>query len=126
MDGTYLLGLEFTAPGGDCSVWSECRDRLRDSHAQALWLATRLERCRALGWLTARGQPRTASTHVLAAIRGCHRHERVADTWRATLHALATGAPDWRRGSAPVPWYERYSTRLAEAHIPQDETTGHA
>src|SRR5262245_18959407 len=47
MDGTYLLGLEFTALGGDCSVWSECRDRLRDSHAQALWLATRLERCRA-------------------------------------------------------------------------------
>lgn len=80
----------------------EFRDRLLDRHAEALLLDTLLERCRALGWLTARGQQRTDSTHVLAAIRVLNRLELVAETLRATLNELATVAPDGRRGIAPV------------------------
>jgi transposase len=88
-------------------VLSEFRDRLLASHAAALVLDTRLERCRALGWLTARGQQRTASTHVLAAIRVLNRLELVAEPRRAPLNELATVAPAWRRGIAPVQGYER-------------------
>ena len=43
-----------------------------------------------MGLLKARGQQRTASTHVLAAIRVMHRLELVAETLRATLNELAT------------------------------------
>src|SRR5436190_18413107 len=68
IDWKYLLRLELTDPGFDFSVLSEFRDRL---------LAKLLERCRARGLLTARGQPRTDSTHVLAAIRVLHRLELV-------------------------------------------------
>jgi transposase len=103
-------------------VLSEFRARWLDSHAEARFLDTLLERCRALGWLTARGQQRTDSTHVLAAIRVLNRLELVAATWRATLNELATVAPDWRRGIAPVQWYERYSTRMEAAHLPQEAT----
>jgi transposase len=103
-------------------VVREFRDRWLDSHAAALVLDTLLERGRALGWLTARGQQRTDATHVLAAIRVLNRLELVAETWRATLNELATVAPDWRRGSAPVQGYERYRQRMAEAHVPQEET----
>ena len=100
--------------------------RLLASYAAALVLDTLLERCRALGWLTARGQQRTDSTHVLAAIRVLNRLELVAETLRATLNALATVAPDWLRGSAPVQWYERDGKRIEEARLPKEETKRHA
>jgi transposase len=125
IDWKYLLGLEWSDPGFDFSVWSEFRDRLLDSHAEALWLDALLERCRALGWLTTRGQQRTDSTHVLAAIRVLNRLELVAETLQATLNELATVAPDWLRSIAPVPWYERYGQRIEEARIPKEEATRH-
>src|SRR5690348_6581496 len=69
IDWKYLLGLELTDPGFDFSVLSEFRDRLLAGTAEELLLEKMLERCRALGWLKARGTQRTDSTHVLAAIR---------------------------------------------------------
>jgi transposase len=122
IDWQYWLGLELTAPGFDCSVFSECRDRLLDGRAEALLLDTLLERCRALGWLKARGLQRTDSTHVLAAIRVLNRLELVAETLRATLNELATVAPDWLRGLAPLEWYDRYSKRIEDTHLPKEET----
>jgi transposase len=56
-------------------VLSEFRDRLLAGSAEALLLDTLLERCRTLGFLKARGQQRTDSTYVLAAIRVLSRLE---------------------------------------------------
>jgi transposase len=56
-------------------VLSEFRDRLLAGSAEALLLDKLLERCRSLGFLKARGQQRTDSTHVLAAIRVLSRLE---------------------------------------------------
>ncbi len=92
IDWKYLLGLELTDPGFDFSVLSEFRDRLLAGSAAELLLDKLLERCQALGLLTARGQQRTDSTHVLAAIRVMNRLELVAETLRAALNALATVA----------------------------------
>ena len=64
IDWKYLLGLELSDPGFDFSVLSECRDRLLAGSAEGLLFAKLLERCRAMGLLTARGQQRTDSTHV--------------------------------------------------------------
>ena len=64
IDWKYLLGLELSDPGFDFSVLSEFRERLLAGSAEELLLAKLLERCRAMGLLTARGQQRTDSTHV--------------------------------------------------------------
>jgi transposase len=93
IDWQYLLGLALTAPGFDFSVLSACRDRLLASSTEDLLLDKLLEHCRALGWLKTRGQQRTDSTHVLAAIRVLNRLELVAETLRAALNAVATVAP---------------------------------
>src|SRR5919199_2869085 len=114
IDWKYLLGLELTDPGFDFSVLCEFRDRLLAGSAAEWLLAKLLERCRTLGLLKARGQPRTDSTPVLAAIRVLNRLALVAETLRATLNALATVAPDWLQGLAPLAWYERYGRRIEE------------
>src|SRR6185295_13734161 len=96
----------------DFSVLSAFRDRLLAGSAAEHVLDKLLERCHALGLLTARGRQRTDSTHVLAAIRVMNRLELVAETLRAALNELATVAPAWRQGLAPLAWYERSSTRI--------------
>jgi transposase len=123
IDWKYLLGLELTDPGFDFSVLSEFRDRLLAGEAEALLLDKLLARCRSLGWLTARGQQRTDSTHVLAAIRAMNRLELVAETLRAALNALATVAPAWLQGLAPLAWYERYGKRIEDTRLPQGKAS---
>src|SRR6059058_3649027 len=120
IDWKYLLSLELTDPGFDFSVLSAFRDRLLAGSAEELLLDKLLERCRALGLLKARGQQRTDSPHVLAAIRVLTRLELVAETLRATLNALATVAPDWLQAVTPLAWYERYSRRIEESRLPKD------
>src|SRR6185503_4314447 len=123
IDWKYLLSLELTDPGFDFSVLSAFRDRLLAGSAEELLLDKRLERCRALGLLTARGQQRTDSTHVLAAVRVLNRLDLVAETLRATLNALATVAPDWLQGLAPLAWYERYGRRIEDTRLPQGQAS---
>jgi transposase len=120
IDWKYLLSLELTDPGFDFSVLSEFRDRLLAGGAEELLLDKLLERCRALGLLTARGQQRTDSTHVLAAVRMLNRLELVAETLRAALNAIATVTPDWLQALTPLAWYERYSRRIEESRLPKD------
>jgi transposase len=121
IDWKYLLGLALTDPGFDFSVLSEFRDRLLASSAEGLVLEKLLERCRTMGWLKARGAQRTDSTHVLAAIRVLNRLELVAETLRAALNAVATVAPDWLQGFAPLEWYERYGKRIEDVRLPRDK-----
>jgi transposase len=119
IDWKYLLSLDLTDPGFDFSVLSAFRDRLLVGSAEELLLDKLLERCRALGWLKARGQQRTDSTHVLAAIRVLNRLELVAETLRAALNAVATVAPDWLQAVTPLAWYERSSRRIEESRLPK-------
>src|SRR5215813_13018754 len=126
MDWKYLLSLELTDPGCDFSVLSEFRDRLLAGSAEELLLDKLLERCRALGLRKARGQQRTDSTHVLAAIRVLNRLELVAETLRAALNAVARVAPDWLQAITPLAWYERYSRRIEESRLPKDKTAREA
>jgi transposase len=69
IDWKYLLGLELTDPGFNFSVLSEFRDRLLAGSAEDTLLNTLLQRCQARGLIKNRGQQRTDSTHVFAAIR---------------------------------------------------------
>jgi transposase len=120
IDWKYLLGLELTDSGFDFSVLSEFRRRLLADEAEERLLDTLLERCRALGLLKARGRQRTDSTHVLAAIRTLNRLELVAETLRAALNEVATVAPEWLQGVAPLAWYERYAKRIEDSRLPRE------
>jgi transposase len=119
IDWKYALGLELTDPGFNFSVLSEFRGRLIDGSAEHTLLERLLTVCRERGWLKARGRQRTDSTHVLGALRVLNRLERVAETLRAALNALAAEAPDWLRSIAPPEWHERYDRRIEDYRLPR-------
>ncbi len=81
-----------------------------------------LERCQIHGLLKSRGQQRTDSTHVLAAIRVLNRLELVGETLRAALNELANVAPEWLQSLAPLAWYERYSKRIEDTRLPREQS----
>jgi transposase len=119
IDWKYVLSLELTDPGFDFSVLSEFRARLVKGGAEEVLLEKLLECCRALGLVKARGQQRTDSTHVVAAVRYMNRLELVGETLRAALNDLAEKAPDWLRVVAPADWYERYQRRSEQGRLPK-------
>jgi transposase len=119
IDWKYALGLELTDPGFDFSVLSEFRARLVHGSAEHTLLERLLEVCRAHGWLKARGRQRTDSTHVLGALRVLNRLERLAETLRAALNAVAEVAPDWLRSVALPEWHERYDRRIEDYRLPR-------
>jgi transposase len=122
IDWKYALGLELADPGFDYSVLSEFRARLVHGSAEQRLLDALLEACTAQGLLKARGRQRTDGTHVLGALRVLSRLERVAETLRATLNALATDAPDWVQTHVPADWYDRYARRIEEYRLPKGQT----
>jgi transposase len=121
IDWKYALALELTHPGFDHTVLSEFRSRLVEGKAELLLLDTLLARCRELGLLKKRGRQRTDSTHVLAAVRVLNRLERVGETLRAALNALAVVASEWLQALAPAEWYERYGERVENYDLPKTD-----
>jgi transposase len=121
IDWKYALGLELTDPGFDHTVLSEFRSRLVEHQAGTRLLDTLLDRLRERGLLKARGRQRTDSTYVLAAVRVVTRLERVGETLRAALNALAVVAPEWLRAVAPLEWYASYGHRVERYRLPQSE-----
>jgi transposase len=85
-----------------------------------------LTRCREQGWLKAKGRQRTDSTHILAVIQTLNRLECIGETWRHTLNALATVAPDWLQAGVPAVWFDRYRQRCAEYRLPPDKPARYA
>jgi transposase len=123
IDWKYALGLSLIDPGFDHTVLSEFRSRLIEGKAERLLFDTLLQRLRDQGLVKAKGRQRTDSTHVLAAVRGLNRLERVGETLRATLNEIAVVTPDWLQGLAPPIWYERYSHRVENYLLPKIEAT---
>jgi transposase len=121
IDWKYLLCLELTDPGFHYSVLSEFRERLIVGEAEEQIFNRVLAICRNKGLVRKRGQQRTDSTEVLAAIRTLNRLELVGETLRAALNALAVVAPDWMRAHSQPEWIERYGPRVSDYHLPADE-----
>ncbi|NIV30193.1 MAG: hypothetical protein GWN58_12060 [Anaerolineae bacterium] len=69
IDWKYLLGLELTDAGFHYSVLSDFRKRVLKGGAERQLLDALLDRLIECGLIKERGQQRTDSTHVLAAIR---------------------------------------------------------
>jgi transposase len=122
IDWKYLLGLPLADPGFDHTVLSEFRSRLVEGKVEQQLLDTLLDRLRDLGLVKPRGRQRTDSTHVLAAVRGLNRLERVGETLRAALNEVAVMAPAWLQALAPTEWYERYGSRVENYRLPKTDT----
>jgi transposase len=78
-----------------------------------------LERCKAAGYLKARGRQRSDSTHVLASVRALNRLVLVGETVRHTLKVLAVSAPSGLKAQLQPVWIERYEKRMDEHHLPK-------
>lgn len=121
IDWKYVLGLDLTDPGFDHSVLCEFRQRLVMGGGAFVLLTALLEACRVHGYIRARGRQRTDATHVLGALRVLNRLERVGETLRSALNAVASVAPDWLRTIAPAEWFERYGRRIEESRLPRGQ-----
>lgn len=120
IDWKYALDLELTDPGFDFSVLCEFRARLITGDASQHLLDNLLKHFTERGWLKERGQQRSDSTHVLAAIRTLNRLEGVVgETLRAVLNALATIAPEWLCSWVPDEWFGRYERAVEEYRLPK-------
>ena len=120
------LGLSLKDPGFDASVLSEFRSRLVKGGAESLLFDRLLVLCREQGFLAQHGRQRTASTHVLGAVRTQTRLACAIETLRTALDALAVAAPDWLRAQADKAWAERYEGRGGDVHIPKGEAARRA
>ena len=120
IDLKYLLGLSLEDEGFDFSVLSEYRDRLIAGGTEAQLFEDMLLHFREMGMLKARGRQRTDSTHVLAAVRQMNRLERVGETLRAALNAVATVAPDWLRTQVEPDWFDLYGPRFEQYRLPKE------
>lgn len=119
LDGKYALGLELSDPGFDFSLLSEFRARLRAGEAEDRLFTRLLTALQDRGLLKARGQQRTDSTHVVAAIRTLNRLECIGETMRAALNAVAAAAPAWLREHLDPQWADRYQDRVQEYRLPK-------
>lgn len=115
----YALSLDLTDSGFDASVLSEFRTRLVTQNAEDRILAPLLETFKVHGLLKTRGQQRTDSTHILAAVRTMNRLECVGETLRHALNSLSGICPVWLQSWVPVTWYEMYGTRFEKERFPQ-------
>src|SRR5712692_1532394 len=82
IDWKYALSLELTDPGFDFSLLSEFRTRLLAHGAERRLFDLLLPQFGERGWIKARGNQRTDSTHVRASIRTLRRLECVGETMR--------------------------------------------
>jgi transposase len=121
IDWKYLLGLELEDSGFDYSLLSEFRQRLVDGDWEQHLLDTILVVLAEHKLLKKRGQQRTDSTHVVAAVRNLNRLETIGETMRAALNTLAIVAPDWLQQAARPAWYDRYETRIEEWRLPRQK-----
>lgn len=122
IDLKYLLGLELVDQGFDYSILSDYRARLIAGGKEAQLLNDMLVRFQEMGLVKERGKQRTDSTRVLAVVRDMNRLERVGETMRAALNALATDAPDWLLEQVEPDWFDRYGPRFEQYRLPKTES----
>jgi transposase len=120
MDWKYALSLDLHDPGFDFTLLHDFRQRLLAQDAAQRLLDTFLTTCKARGWLKARSTQRTASTHILAALRTLHRLECVLEAMHAALNQLSAAAPGWVQQRVSLEWDDRYGLRSDQVRLPKE------
>jgi transposase len=115
----YALSMELTDTGFDFSVLSEFRQRLLTHDTAQRLLDEMLKVFKTKGYVKARSQQRTDSTHVLAAVRELSRLENVGTTLRHALNTLAAVVPEWLAAQVSPAWFDRYGSRFEQYRLPK-------
>lgn len=121
IDWKYALGLPLTHSGFHHSLLSPFRDRLLAGGQEAMLFDQVLERLKEHGLVKGKGQQRTDSTHVLAAVRNLNRLECVGESLRRVLDDLARVAPDWLLAQVTPDWFDRYGARIEAYRLPKEQ-----
>lgn len=121
IDWKYALGLDLTDAGFNFSVLSEFRLRLLEGGAEERLLNRLLDLLKARNLLKARGQQRTDSTQILAAVRELNRLEIVGETLHHALNVLAQVDPLWLQGQITAEWFQRYGQRFSDYRLPKQK-----
>jgi transposase len=120
-DWKYALHLSLDYPGWDPMSLCEFRwPLLHDPAAQQVFQQI-LDHLAKIGLWRNTDQQRAEATEVLTAVCLVSRLERLAETMRMTLEALATHRPEWLRTVALPHWYERYNRVLSTCRLPPSE-----
>jgi len=122
IDWKYALGLALTDTGFHYSILSDFRQRLIAGGAEQQLLNDMLQQFQEQKLLKARGQQRTDSTHVLAAVRALNRLARMGETLRHALNSLAVVAPEWLCRQVSADWFERYGPRFEQYRLPKSQS----
>ncbi|GHO96606.1 hypothetical protein KSF_066540 [Reticulibacter mediterranei] len=121
IDWKYALSLPLGDNGFHYSVLSEFRGRLLQGSLESTLLDAFLDLCQQQGYLRARGQQRTDSTHVLGAVKVLNSLELVGETLRYALNVLAIVVPDWLKQQVKPEWFDRYGQRMEDYRLPKDK-----
>jgi transposase len=121
IDWKYALGLPLTHPGFHYSILSPFRDRLLEGGQEAMLFDKVLDRLKEHGLVKGKGQQRTDSTHVLAAVRNLNRLECVGETLRRVLDDLAHVASHWLLAQITPDWFDRYGARIEAYRLPKEQ-----
>ncbi len=119
LDREYVLRLALDDAGFAAAAPCALRGRLAAGEAAWRLFEAVLAWARTRQLLRARGQRRTDSTHVLAAVRARNRLEVVGETLRHALDSPAVAAPEWLRPQRRPGWPERDARCLADADPPK-------
>jgi transposase len=122
----YGLRVALSDAGFDASVLSEFRQRLVNHAAGQRLLAGLLSRLKAQGLLDGRRQPRTDSTHRLAAVRELNRLENGGETVRHALNGLAREVPAWLGDHLAADGPDRYGQRFENWRLPKSKAAQQA
>lgn len=117
----YALGLELRDTGFHYSVLSEFRDRLLKQGAEGRVFEKMLSCIREHGLVKTGGLQRSDSTSVIANIRKLNRLEMVGQTLHHALNTFSEVEGEWLKVISPVEWFERYSRRFENQHLPDAE-----
>jgi transposase len=121
IDWKYALGLPLTHPGFHYSILSPFRDRLLEGGQEAMLFDKVLDQLKERELVKGKGQQRTDSTHVLAAVRHLNRLECVGETLRRVLDDLARMAPGWLLAQITPDWFDRYGVRIEAYRLPKEQ-----
>lgn len=122
IDWKYALGLALTDTGFHYSILSDFRQRLVAGGAKQQLLNDMLQQFQEQQLLKARGQQRTDSTHVLAAVCALNRLARMGETLCHALNSLAVVVPEWLRRQVSAGWFDRYGPRFEQYRLPKSQS----
>jgi transposase len=114
LDWKYALHLPLTYTGFHFTDRFAFRQRLLEHEQERLPFEAFSFQLKKLGFLKARGQMRTDSTHMLGVVQRLSQLELITESLRVALHAVTALAAEWVTQTLPPAFPEAYAQPQSE------------